>query len=147
LAKATGAIVVGFSVLTDNETKQLAQQEKVIIKTYNIIYEMLEELDEVTTLIEEKEAAAKNLKGEAKVQAVFEIEGEKVYGLTVNKGKFALGDVIQVMRSENVFGKSKIISLKHRAKTISEVKKGEECGMIFSPALDIRAGDVVQCIL
>lgn len=147
LAKATGAIIVGFSVSIDQETQQLAHQEKAIIKTYDIIYEMLEELDEVTTLIEEKEAAAKNLKAEAKVLATFTIDGEKVFGLMVTKGKFALGDEIQAMREGNVFGKAKIVTLKQRAKKVQEIKKGEECGMLFSPALDMRVGDIVQCIL
>lgn len=147
LAKATGAIIVGFSVITDQETVQLAHQEKVIIKTYQIIYEMLAELDEVTSLLAEKEAAAKNLKAEAKVLASFVISGEKVFGLTVTKGKFTTGDEIQVLREGNVYGKAKIVSLKYRAKTVTEAKKGDECGMLFSPALDMRVGDIVQCIL
>lgn len=147
LAKTTGAIVIGFSVQVDPETQQLANQEKVVIKTYSIIYELLDELEEVANLIAEKEAAAKNLKGEAKVLATFEIQGEKVYGLTVVKGKFALGDEIEAFREGNSFGKAKLVSLKTRAKTISEVKKGEECGMLLSPALDMRAGDVIKCIL
>ncbi len=147
LAKATGAIVIGFAVNIDPETQLLAQQEKVVIKTYNIIYELIEELEEVASLIAEKEAATKNLRGEAKVLASFEIKGEKVYGLTVVKGKLNVGDEIEVFREGNSFGKAEIISLKFRAKTISEAKKGEECGMLISPPLDMRAGDVVKCIL
>lgn len=147
LAKTTGAIVIGFSVSVDPETQQLAQQEKVIIKTYNIIYELLEELEEVADLIAEKEAAAKNLKGEAKILASFEIKGEKVYGASMIKGKFNLGDEVEVYRGDNSFGKGRIVSLKQRAKTISEAKKGEECGILLSPPLDMRAGDVLKCIL
>ncbi len=147
LAKATGAIVIGFSVVVDAETQMLAQQEKVVIKTYNIIYELIDELEEVASLIAEKEAATKNLRGEAKVLASFEIKGEKVYGLSVVKGKLNTNDEIEVFREGNSFGKAKIVSLKFRAKTISEAKKGEECGMLLSPPLDIRAGDVVKCIL
>jgi len=147
LAKATGAIVIGFSVVVDPETQMLAQQEKVVIKTYNIIYELIDELEEVASLIEEKEAAAKNLKGEAKVLASFEIKGEKVFGLSILKGKLNIGDEIEVFRENNSFGKAKIVSLKFRAKNISETKKGEECGILLSPPLDMRAGDVVKCIL
>lgn len=147
LAKATNAIVIGFSVGIDPETQLLAQQEKVVIKTFNIIYELIEELEEVAELIAEKEAAAKNLKGEAKVLALFEIQGEKVFGVGIIKGKFNTGDEIEVFRAGNSFGKTKIVSLKFRAKTISEAKKGEECGMLLSPPLDIRAGDIVKCIL
>lgn len=147
LAKATGAIVIGFSVLVDPETQLLARQEKVVIKTYSIIYELIDELEEVVSLIAEKEAVTKNLKGEAKVLASFEIKGEKVFGLSVTKGKFAIGDEVEVFRDANSFGKAKIVSLKFRAKTMPEVKKGEECGMLLSPPLDMRVGDVVKCIL
>jgi translation initiation factor IF-2 len=134
-------------VVVDAETQMLAQQEKVVIKTYNIIYELIDELEEVASLIAEKEAATKNLRGEAKVLASFEIKGEKVYGVSIVKGKFNTNDEIEVFRESNSFGKAKIVSLKFRAKTISEAKKGEECGMLLSPPLDIRAGDVVKCIL
>lgn len=147
LAKATGAIVIGFSVGTDTQTSLLATQEKVVIKTYQVIYELMEELDEVASLIAMKEAASKNLKGEAKVLAMFEIKGEKVFGLSVLKGKLNTGDEVEVFREGTGFGKSKIISLKFRAKTISEAKKGEECGVLLSPPLDMRAGDVIKCIL
>jgi len=147
LAKTTGAIIVGFSVNTDPETAMLAQQEKIVIKTYSIIYEILEELEEVTNLIAAKEAAAKNLKAEAKVLATFDIEGEKVVGVSITKGKFVLGDEIQTFREGNNFGKAKIVSLKFKAKNINEAKKGEECGMMISPELDMRVGDVVKCIL
>ncbi len=147
LAKATGSIIIGFGVTVDQETQKLAHQEKAVIKTYNIIYEMLDELEEVSSLIEEKEAAAKNLKAEAKVLASFVIEGETAFGLSITKGKFTLGDEVQFSRADNVFGKAKIVSLKHRAKSVREAKKGEECGMLFSPSLDIRIGDIVQCIL
>lgn len=147
LAKATGAIIVGFSVGTDPETALLAQQEKIVIKTYSIIYEILEELEEVTDLIAAKEAAAKNLKAEGKVLAVFDIEGEKAFGLSITKGKFVVSDEIMAFRDGNNFGKAKIVSLKYKAKNISEAKKGEECGFMISPELDMRVGDIVKCIL
>ncbi len=147
LAKTTKAIIIGFSVKSDNEVVELAKQEKVIIKTYNIIYELLDELTEVSRLIQEKEEKEKNLKGEAKVVATFMIEGEKIFGVKVTKGKMNLGDSIDVYRDDKKFSKTKLISLKHRAKSINEVKKDMDAGMIFSPALDLRVGDVVKSVL
>lgn len=147
LAKASKAIVIGFNTHVDPETKDVAKQEKVIIKSYSIIYELLEELEEVALLLQEKEQATKNLKGEAKILATFVIEGEKVFGSKLSKGKFELGDMLEIHRGENIIGKSKIVSLKIRAKKVEEVKKEQECGLILSPALDIRVGDVVKCIL
>jgi len=147
LAKTSKAIVIGFNSKPDPETKDLAKQEKVIIKTYSIIYELLDELQEVADLLQEKEEAAKNLKGEAKIIATFMIEGEKVFGVKLSKGKITDGDELQVFRADNLIGKCRLVSLKIRAKKVQEVKKDQEAGMILSTPLDIRVGDVVKCIL
>ena len=147
LAKTTKSIIIGFAVETPGEVKNLANQEKIIIKTYNIIYELEEELTEVTNLLIDKERKEKNLKGEAKILATFVIEKERVYGVQVTKGKINLGDTIEVYKNDKFFGKTKLVSLKIRAKKVEEVKKGDEAGMIFSPLLDISVGDVVKSIL
>lgn len=147
LAKTTKAIVIGFSVVVDSEVRDLAKQEKVIIKTYSIIYELLEELTEVSDLMQEKEEREKSLKGEAKVLATFMIEGEKIYGIKVTKGKINMGDSIELYRDNQLIGKSRLVSLKTRAKTVQEVKRDQEGGMVFGPPLDIKVGDMVKSIL
>jgi len=147
LAKATKSIIIGFTVKTSHEAESLAKQEKVIIKSYQIIYELLDELNEVANLIKEKEEKEKNLKGEAKILANFIIEGEKILGVSIIKGKLNLGDEIEVFRKNKPIGKTKLVSLKVRAKTVNEVKKGQEAGMIFGPPLDFLVGDVVKSIL
>ncbi|MEI6532532.1 MAG: translation initiation factor IF-2 [Candidatus Roizmanbacteria bacterium] len=147
LAKTANAIVIGFSVSIDNEVRELAKQEKVIIKTYNIIYELLEELTEVSALMHEKEEKEKNLVGEAKIQATFTIEGEKIFGVKITKGKIHVDTEVEIHRNNNLIGKVQLSSLKQRAKIVQEVKKDQEAGMVFSGALDIRVGDVVKCIL
>jgi translation initiation factor IF-2 len=146
LAKTTKAIVIGFSTQVNNEVKELAKQEKVVIKTYNIIYELLEELEEVTNLMLLKEENERILKGEAKILATFIIEGEKIFGVKLNKGKMNLGDQIEIYRNDELIGKTKLVSLKTRAKSIQEIKKDMEGGMVFGPPLDIKVGDVVKCI-
>lgn len=147
LAKSTKSVVIGFSVKPNKQAEDLAKQEKVVIKTYKIIYELLEELTEVSRIIKEKEEREKNLKGEAKILATFVIEGEKIFGVRVNKGKLNINDEVQIFRKNKLIGKTKLVSLKTRAKTISEVKKDQEAGMIFFPQLDITIGDVVKSIL
>ena len=147
LAKATKAIIIGFSITPNAEAKDIAKQEKVIIKTYNIIYELLDELNEVADLLKEKEEKEKNLKGEAKILATFIIEKETIYGVKITKGKINLGDRLELHRNLKLIDKTKLISLKIRAKETTEVKKNQEAGMIFSPELDIRVGDVIKSIL
>lgn len=147
LAKTTKAIIIGFNVFISPEVKEISKQEKVIIKTYNIIYELLGELEEVALLLKEKEEKEKNLKGEAKIVATFIIEGETIYGIKVTKGKINLNDQLDLYRNNKLIGKTKLISLKSRARIIQEIKKDQEAGMIFSPPLDIAVGDVVKSIL
>ncbi|MDO8610234.1 MAG: translation initiation factor IF-2 [bacterium] len=146
LAKTTKAIVIGFGVKVNNDVVELAKQEKVIIKTYNIIYKLLDELNEVADLMKEKEEKEKYLKGEAKILATFVIEREKIFGVKVTKGKIHLGDDIELYRVNNLIGKTKLVSLKIRAKIVEEVKKEQEGGMVFGPPLDIQVGDVVKSI-
>ncbi len=146
LAKTTQAIAIGFSVDVAREVVDLAKQEKVIIKTYNIIYDLLDELQEVADLLEEKEHQEKNVKGEALVAAEFVIEGEKVSGMKITKGKINLSDEVDVYRNDKLIGKAKVVSLKVRAKPVEEVKKSQEAGMILSSKLDIHVGDVIKSI-
>lgn len=147
LAKTTKSIVIGFSVPVDNEVKELAKQEKVIIKTYEIIYELLEELEEVSDILREKEEQEKNLKAQAKVLATFIIDGETVFGGLITKGKVNLGDTAEIYRNGNLIGKTRLTSLKIRAKGVQEVKKDQECGMSFTPQLDIKVGDMIKYVL
>ena len=147
LAKTTKAIVIGFAVGMTPEVRDLAKQEQIIVKTYNVIYELLEELNEVARLLKEKEEREKNVKGEAKVLATFVIEGEKIFGIKMTKGKANLGDEIELYRKNKLIGKTKIVSLRIRAKTVQEVKKDQDAGIIFSPPLDIKVGDVIQYVL
>lgn len=147
LAKTTKSLIIGFSVKPDGEARELAKQEKVIIKTYDIIYELLEELYEVSELLLERDQQQRNLKGEAKIRLNYIIEGEAVFGVLITKGKITNGDELEVYRDGEPIGKTKLVSLKHRAKIMQEVKKDQEAGMMFYPPLDIKIGDVVKSIL
>lgn len=147
LAKTTKAIIIGFSVNIEQEIKDLSKQEKVLIKTYNIIYKLLEELHEVADLLKEKEEKEKNIKGEVKILATFVIDNQTVYGVRVVKGKINLGDSGEVYRNEKKIGKVKLVSLKIKTKKVVKVKKNQEAGMVFDPQLDIKIGDMIKFIL
>ena len=110
LAKATKSILIGFNIKPTNEVKDLARQEKITIKIYTIIYELLEELHEVADLIKEKEEHEKSIKGEAKVLASFVIDNEKVFGVRINKGKANVDDNVQLYRDNKPVAISKLSS-------------------------------------
>ncbi len=144
LAQSTGAIIIGFSIRLEKNIVQLAEQEKVVIKTYDLIYQLLEEVTEVSTLLSEKEKKSKQLKGEAKILAQFIIDKEKISGVKITKGKLNLNDTIEIYRNNKLIGKTKIASLKKRAQSIEEVKKNDEAGIIFYPQLDFLIGDMIK---
>jgi translation initiation factor IF-2 len=147
LAKASKAIVIGFNIKPNNDVLSLAKQEKVIVKTYNIIYEIIDELTEVAQLIREKEEREKSAKGEGRVLATFIIEGETVYGIRVTKGKVNIGDQAHIYRNDQKIAETRLVSLRNRAKTVSEAKKDQEAGVLFEPKVDIKDQDVVKFIL
>lgn len=146
LAKNAKAVVVGFNVFPNQEVKQLAKEEKIPIKVYEIIYQLIDEINETTQFLKKIEEE-KKYKGEAKILALFNINNETVAGVKMTKGKASLSDNVEIYRLGRLIGKSKLVSLRIRAKPVAEVKKNDEAGMVFSPSLDIAIGDVVKFIL
>lgn len=144
LATSSKSIILGFNVNVENEARQVAKNEKVIIKSFNIIYELIDELEEVSNLLEQKDMMEKDLKGQSVVLASFMIHDQLVFGVKVNKGKINLGDNATIYRGDNLIGKSKLTSLQIRSKSVKEVKNGQEAGIMLSPNVDIKVGDVIK---
>jgi len=144
LAKVSKAVVIGFNVKPTKQIEYVARQEKVVIKTYNIIYKLLEELHEVSDLLKEREDKEKSFKGEAKITTIFTIDGSKIAGVKVIKGRLDVHDRVEVFRENRSQGESVLTTIKQRAKTVKEVKKDDEAGLLFDPQLDIMQGDVIK---
>lgn len=145
LAKTAKAVIIGFNSFPNQEVNLLAKEEKIPIKVYEIIYQLIDEVNETTLLL--KKVEEKKYKGEAKILALFNIGKDVVAGIKMIKGKANLNDNVEIYRSQNLIGKTQLVSLKVRAKSTNEVRKNDEAGMIFSPSLDITIGDVVKFIL
>lgn len=144
LAKVSNSIIISYGLSLPKNIIDLAKGEKIILKSYSLIYELLNELDEVSQLLREKEEKKNQVKGEAKILANFIIEKERIAGIKVIKGKINSNDQIELYRNNILLGKAKIVSLKQRAKSVVEVKKNEEAGIIFYPQLDFSIGDVIK---
>ncbi len=143
LAKSTNALVLTFNVRLRPDIIKFATTEKVILKNYTIIYEML---DEITQVIEGKALALmEQIFGVARLLATFPFEKTIVLGVDVIDGRVARGDKVRVMRGETLVGESMIVSLRQGKNTTSKVEKGQEAGLIISPALDITIGDMIVC--
>lgn len=144
LAKTTGAIILAFNVKTKASVIKLAKTEKVLLKHYAIIYELIKEVKDVVAgkkLVEEVTTL-----GTAKVLASFPYEKALVLGVAVFDGRIVKGDRVELKRGDAVIGESTIASLKQGKQTVSKVEKGQQAGVLLSPPLDFTIGDVLTSV-
>ena len=144
LAASVGAIVIGFNVKVAPTAQKLAENEHVLIRTYNIIYELLEDVEEVVkTLVEVGQL--EEVLGKANIIAEFPHgKSEKIAGCRMTEGIIAKGQKIRVVREGQNIGETRLKSLKKVKEEVNKVEKGNDCGMLFDPSLDFQIGDVVE---
>ncbi len=145
LAKASGAIIIGFHVRPDNKARQAAEREGVEIKTYKIIYEAVADVKlalEGLLRPEEKEVVM----GEAEVREVFKVSKVGVIaGCSVRNGIMSRAGKARVIRDGvEVYGGT-LASLRRFKDDVKEVKEGFECGIGIENFNDIKVGDVIEC--
>ena len=142
LAKSTGGIVLSFNTKLKPNVTQLAFTEKVLLRNYTIIYELLDELNDA--LEGKLQAQMEQIFGRAKILAKFPFEKTFAFGISVVEGRIARSDRIRIMRGEDqVMGEGSIQSLRVGKNSTSKVEKGHEAGIVISPELDIQVGDMI----
>jgi translation initiation factor IF-2 len=144
LAKTCHAFVVGFNTHTDKSVAKLAETEDVMMKTYEIIYELLAEVQEVADSINEVVATEK-IVGQAVILQDFLGTKFRIAGCRVTLGKFNVGDKVRVQRGEKLIGEAKITSIKVFKEDVQRASMGQECGIVFSPDIDFRIKDDIIC--
>jgi len=144
LAVASKAIILGFNVRPPGKVLKLAQEKGVIIKTYRIIYQLLEELEAMLKgMLKPKEVEV--ILGRAEVRRVFRVpKVGNVAGLYVLEGKVARNARIRVIRDGVVVADDKVASLKRYKDDVREVAAGYECGMALEKFKDIKEGDIFE---
>lgn len=141
LAKSTGGIVLSFNTKLKPDVIKLAYNEKILLRNYTIIYELL---DELTDALEGKILSQmEQVFGKAKVLAKFPFEKTFAFGVQIVEGRMARGDRIRIMRGEDVIGEGSVTSLRVGKNPTSKVEKGHEAGTVITPLLDIQPGDVI----
>jgi translation initiation factor IF-2 len=140
-AKSTGSIVLSFNTKLKPDITTLAYTEKVLVRNYEIIYELL---DEVKDALEGKiQSQMEQIFGSARVLAKFPFEKTFAFGISVLDGRIARGDRIRIMRGEEAIGEISINSLRVGKNPTSKVEKGHEAGIVLTGGLDIQVGDVI----
>src|SRR5579875_2712270 len=145
LAKASGAVIIGFNVRATAQARELARREGVEIRYYNIIYDVA---DDISKLIAGKTApkAREKFLGYAEVRKVFDISKVgKVAGCMVTEGVVKRGAGVRLLRDGVVIHQGELSTLKRFKEDVREVARGYECGLSFAGFQDIREGDVVEC--
>jgi len=144
LAKASGAIIVGFHVRPAGKASSLAEQEGVEIKLYDIIYEALDDVRKTMTGLLAPVQREKQL-GRADVLEVFHISKiGTVAGCRVTDGKMLRGAQVRLVRDSVKVYEGRIGSLRRFKDDAREVEKGYECGLSIEGYQDVKQGDVIE---
>ena len=144
LADASDAIVVGFSVVPDERARVLAEQKKVQIRRYDIIYKLSEEIKAALEGMLKPIEQVKEL-GRALVQRTFTISRiGTIAGCRVLSGTMERDCRIRVIRDSRIIGEYQLDTLKREKDDAREVREGYECGIKLKGYNDLKEGDVFE---
>lgn len=145
-AQAAYGVVLGFQVLPDRKIAEIAEKEHVLVKNYEIIYEMLDEIGEVLDSMEEPVHEEVEVSRSLVKQVFVLSNGKYVAGCQVEKGNVVKGYKVYIVREGvRLEQEAKIILLKKQKNEVKEVKKGEECGIMLEPNIELKEGDIIIC--
>ncbi|MBW1838899.1 MAG: translation initiation factor IF-2 [Deltaproteobacteria bacterium] len=145
LASASKAIIIGFAVSPDVKAKLAAEQEKVDIRLYNIIYDAI---SDITNALEGLLAPTlvENLRGRAEVKQIYQISRlGTIAGSMVTEGKITRDCKFRIMRDGTLMHQGRISSLKRFKDDTREVESGYECGIGVEGFEEIQIGDIIEC--
>ncbi len=144
LASASHAILLGFNVTTDQAARNLAEQEGVSIRLYEIIYRMIEDIEKALKGMLEPEIREIQV-GQAQVRQVFKIHKVgSIAGCRVISGELRRNARIRVIRNGTMVFEGEVSSLKHEKDDVKEVRQGFECGVSLKGYNDIEEGDLLE---
>ncbi len=146
LAEATGSIIIGFNVRTDNSAQRAADRDTVDIRQYNIIYDLVADMDKamkglLTPIYEESPL------GKAEVRQNFRTpKAVFIAGCAVTEGKLLRNGEVRIHRGKDIIFAGKIVSLRRIKDDVREVAQGYECGVtIHDFNIPYEPGDILEC--
>ncbi len=144
LAKASNAVLIAFNVKPSKEAKKLAENEKIDISSYNIIYEVLDFVKKrmsglLTPDVEEK------VVGTAQILEIFKVSGAgKVAGSKVTDGEINSNSDVRVIRDGSIVFTGKVGSLFREKNQVKQVNNGQECGIALKDYMDFKKNDIIE---
>jgi translation initiation factor IF-2 len=144
LAATSNATIIGFNVRPDRKARELADLEHVEIRTYEIIYKVLEDIEKAMLGLLEPEFE-EIVTGDAEVREIFRVPRiGAIAGCYVQNGVITRGSKVRFLREGTVIWKGSISSLKRFKDDAREVQAGFECGIGLSDFQDLKPGDVIE---
>jgi translation initiation factor IF-2 len=144
LAMASDAIIIGFNVRPDAGAADLARTEGIEVKTYRIIYNLLEELHAAMLGMLDKKFR-EVARGSAEIRQVFRVSRMgNIAGCYVTHGTVSRGDKMRLVRDGAVVHEGELSSLRRIKDDVSSVQSGYECGITIRDYQDIKEGDVIE---
>ena len=144
LAAASQALIVGFNVRPEPQTRKLAEQEHVDVRLYRVIYEVLDDLKKLTTGMLAPKMVEVVL-GRVEVRKVYSISRiGTIAGCYVSSGKVTRGAKVRVIRDGVVVHEGVVGSLRRFKEDVREVVEGFECGIGLERFNDVKEGDVLE---
>ncbi len=144
LAAVANATVVGFNVRPDRKARELAAQEKVEMRLYEVIYQVLDDVNAalIGMLKPEFEEV---VTGEAEIREVFGVPKiGKIAGCYVRSGVITRGSKVRFLREGTIIWKGSIASLRRFKDDVREVRDGFECGIGLENFQDVKSGDIIE---
>jgi len=147
LAKASNAILIGFNVKPNREAKKLAEEQKIDIKYFNIIYEAIEHVEKSLSGLLEPDIK-ETLLGSAEIQKVFKVSSAgKIAGSKVLNGEIKSKSKARIIRDGSVVYTGEILSIYREKNQVKEVGSGLECGISVKDFIDFKEKDIIESFI
>jgi translation initiation factor IF-2 len=145
LARASGALIIGFNVRANAQAREIAKRDKIDIRYYSIIYKVTEDIQQLMLGLLEP-TYKETFIGNAQIREVFRItKVGNVAGCMVTEGMVKRGAKVRLLRDNVVIHEGVLKTLRRFKDEVREVQNGYECGMAFENYDDIKVGDVIEC--
>ena len=143
MAETSGATIIGFQVKVSGRIKKLAKQAGVKLKTYEIIYKLIEDLQQAQLKLLEPTIDEEVL-GEAEILQIFEMRGDRIAGVRVKTGEMKKSNLFHLKRGDEITANPVIKSMMHGKEEVDTIKTKNEGGLTFkNKKLDFEVGDIV----
>ncbi len=144
LAKASNAVLIAFNVKPSKEAKKLAENEKINISSYNIIYEVLDFVKKKMSGLLSPDVEEKII-GTAQILEVFKVSGAgKVAGSKVTEGEINSNSDVRVIRDGSIIFTGRVGSLFREKNQVKQVNNGQECGIALKDYMDFQKNDTIE---